>query len=183
MRIALLVLMTALATPASAEPPPPEAAAPVALDLRIPHLQRQPLLDRAHPGELHITSTPTGATVLLDGVEVGQTPLSLRASAGFHDLRVIDVGRRMAQRSVLVQPGTTLEVQLRTTLIAVPAELSLANAVLGAATAALAIGMGGLQDSSSPATELPGLATGGDLLRCGLRCGDKRATPPLTPAP
>ena len=61
-------------------------------------------------GTLRVVSTPPGARVLLDGVAVGTTPVTLRASAGEHLLRLERDGYRRHSTSVRVVTGRTINV-------------------------------------------------------------------------
>ncbi len=57
-------------------------------------------------GTLNVTSTPAGATVILDGMEVGKTPMDLHnIPQGKHFLGVVMPGHEMYSRLVEVGPG------------------------------------------------------------------------------
>lgn len=56
-------------------------------------------------GALLVTSVPTGALIMLDGKEVGRTPLSLHVKAGPHHLDGF-YGERVKQQIVNVQPDS-----------------------------------------------------------------------------
>ena len=66
----------------------------------------------AQPGKIRIESDPTGATVFVDGVEVGKTPAEIdKVEAGSHALKVVPAegsGRAEWTRNVEVKPGETL---------------------------------------------------------------------------
>jgi TonB family protein len=58
---------------------------------------------------LHVVTEPPGAAVLLDGAEVGRSPLALPSVApGSHTLRVSREGFAPAELSFVLQPGMTL---------------------------------------------------------------------------
>jgi hypothetical protein len=62
-------------------------------------------------GYLTLTSDPAGATVTIDGVEVGQTPIEkLELPAGVHDVVLKLDGYKDEELSVSIQAGKTLEV-------------------------------------------------------------------------
>jgi hypothetical protein len=56
-------------------------------------------------GTLLVTSTPTGATLLLDGHDAGRTPTSLQLSPGQHRLDAF-LGSQVQQKIVHVQADT-----------------------------------------------------------------------------
>ena len=59
-------------------------------------------------GTLSVTSTPADATVFLDGVEKGITPLTITGvSAGLHQLRVTRQGYEEYSATVRIWPGKT----------------------------------------------------------------------------
>ena len=70
-------------------------------------------------GTLALTSTPAGATVTVDGLYRGTTPLELALTAGEpHRLRLTLSGHRPVEQAVEVEPERTRELAL-----ALPAEL------------------------------------------------------------
>ncbi len=66
---------------------------------------------RAEVGVITLTSTPPGATVLIDGRQVGVTPLTYSVPAGDHAIEVRHAGAA-ASRTVTVTTGETAEVAL-----------------------------------------------------------------------
>ena len=66
---------------------------------------------RAEVGVITLTSSPPGATVLIDGREVGVTPLTYSVPAGDHAIEVRHADATAA-RTVTVKTGETAEVAL-----------------------------------------------------------------------
>ena len=75
--------------------------------------ERSELLSKV--GQLEITSTPTGATVLIDGASVGQTPLSppRPVDPGKHAVVVEMEGFAPYRREVTVTSGATLQLEAK----------------------------------------------------------------------
>ena len=92
--------------------PPPSAMAP------------------AGTGVVEITAGVDGATVFVDGREVGPAPQRVDLEAGSHDVRVEKKGLQTFELEVHVVPGRTLEIEAR--LAAVPPRLSVTADVAGA---------------------------------------------------
>jgi len=65
-------------------------------------------------GAVNVSSTPTGADVLLDGTFVGDSPATLKLSLGKHTITVKMTGYTDWTREISVQSGS--EVQLTATL-------------------------------------------------------------------
>lgn len=63
-------------------------------------------------GGLSINSRPAGATVNLDGKDVGQTPLAVEALHGTRQVEVLKDGWKPAKQAVEVQAGTTTTVPI-----------------------------------------------------------------------
>ncbi|HNF96910.1 MAG TPA: PEGA domain-containing protein [Pseudomonadota bacterium] len=66
------------------------------------------LVHKAHmrkTGLLEITSMPPGATVRLNGMRLGQTPLTVTTFAGEHRIEVVKPGFVRYQLDVVVEPG------------------------------------------------------------------------------
>lgn len=61
---------------------------------------------------LNITSTPTGAAVLLDNQTLGVTPISLEADAGTHDLKVLLMGYIQQDITVEAAEGETKYIEV-----------------------------------------------------------------------
>jgi hypothetical protein len=62
-------------------------------------------------GSLYVDSNPRGATVLLDGRSVGQTPLRLGdVAVGSHTVRLELAGKKVWSSSTHVTPGETARV-------------------------------------------------------------------------
>jgi hypothetical protein len=97
--------------------PSPAAAAPAAAAPR----SRPSPPERAAPerGRLLVRSTPAGARVLLDGRDVGETPLTLSSvDFGTHVVRIAHQGYVAAERRVRIrsaQPAQSIEVELAAT--------------------------------------------------------------------
>ncbi|MBP5771620.1 MAG: PEGA domain-containing protein [Bacteroidaceae bacterium] len=83
-----------------------------------PNLSETFQLDVPTPivGSIFVNSKPLGATIQLDGKEVGNTPKEVReVLIGTHTVRVIHDGYRVEQQTVKVEEGKTaeLDIQLR----------------------------------------------------------------------
>ena len=64
-------------------------------------------------GRLMVLSVPPGATVILDGLEVGRTPMTLDAVVkGRHSLQLVLQGFDDEQREVIIEPGREHPVHL-----------------------------------------------------------------------
>jgi len=91
--------MSRTAAPAAARTPPP-ARAPA-----------RPAAPDVYTGSLYVDSRPRGATVFVDGRNVGQTPLSLPEIAiGAHVVRLELAGKRTWTSSTRVVAGETARV-------------------------------------------------------------------------
>jgi hypothetical protein len=66
-------------------------------------------------GALRVTSSPTGATVSIDGDNVGTTPWQGELSQGEHRLRVSHAGYSPVEQRVSIPAGERLEQSLRLT--------------------------------------------------------------------
>ncbi|HNQ34997.1 MAG TPA: PEGA domain-containing protein [bacterium] len=66
----------------------------------------------AADGYLHVTSTPAGATVLVDGKEAGKTPLLTTAAAGKHAVLVTLENYKNATQSVTIVAGQVARLDL-----------------------------------------------------------------------
>ncbi len=81
-------------------------------DPRVPEMTRWRELC-ARTGGLRVESTPSSVSLRIDGASVGSTPYhSLSMRAGTHTLVAESPGRRSAERSVVVEPGSSLAVLL-----------------------------------------------------------------------
>ncbi len=85
---------------------------------------------RTGTGVVEITAGVAGATVFVDGREVGPAPRRVDLEAGSHDVRVEKEGLQAFELEVHVVPGRTLEIEAR--LDAVPPRLSVSADVPGA---------------------------------------------------
>jgi hypothetical protein len=63
-------------------------------------------------GRIKITSDPAGITVLLDNAAIGVTPIERDVPAGEHKLRLVRDGRTGEPKSVKIESGTVVEVEL-----------------------------------------------------------------------
>lgn len=103
----------------------------------------------ARMGYLVASSTPTGASVEVDGRVVGQTPLRHLVAAGERRVRVLHDGYVPAEETVVVAPSEehTLEVELVAAEAVAPPppvtreEPSFLNWILGGGLAALGVGL------------------------------------------
>jgi len=68
-------------------------------------------------GKLVIKANAPGAKVVLDGEEVGKTPLSLDAKPGKHTLKVVAESYLPIERFVAVEPGKTEELSVALVLV------------------------------------------------------------------
>lgn len=92
---------------AQAEPPPQPSAPP---SQPAPQRAPEPTVRQIQAGDLRITSSPSGATVLLDGREIGTTPLAVDGLvAGRHTIRLSKSGFETVSRRVTVRPSTVVE--------------------------------------------------------------------------
>lgn len=68
--------------------------------------------ETVHPrSHIAVYSTPPEATVVLDSVEVGETPLRGPIEAGTHDLQLRREGYHSTSRSFTIERGETLEIR------------------------------------------------------------------------
>jgi hypothetical protein len=79
-------------------------------------------LGRERPAHLSVTSDPPGAAVLLDGAPFGVTPTrAIEVPAGQHVVRVESDGYKPEEKTVTVEEGGSLEVDIALTAIPPPA--------------------------------------------------------------
>ncbi len=90
--------------------------------------------------QLTIISAPAGATVLLDGREVGEAPVTVPAAHGPHSVEVLGAGGRVARRNLSVDGDRTLELSL----VASADEGRSTGFWLGVGTGALAVAAAGV---------------------------------------
>jgi hypothetical protein len=109
--------------------PPPERPAPGGVTTPTPPPEPPPSA-AAGTGVLDISGTVDGATVAVDGRELGLLPRSVDLGAGPHTIRVEKEGYRTFEREVHIVPGRTLEIEAR--LDVVPPRLSVDADVPGA---------------------------------------------------
>ena len=65
-------------------------------------------------GSIYVNSSPLGATIQLDGSEVGQTPKEIKnVIIGSHTLRVVKEGLRAEEQKIEVAEGETTEVDFQ----------------------------------------------------------------------
>jgi hypothetical protein len=86
-------------------------------------LQKRAVEQTKAPGasyRVEITSTPRGATVRIDGVESGQTPLQTDLPAGKHTIVVHDTGWNDEPRILVVTPEGPNQLEVALTAAAVP---------------------------------------------------------------
>jgi serine/threonine-protein kinase len=88
--------------PAPVPPPKPDAA--------------KPTNATAAPGRLLVRSTPSGATVVLDGREHGETPIAIRdLTRGTHRVRLVRDGYAPVERQIVItasQPAQSLLIPM-----------------------------------------------------------------------
>lgn len=61
---------------------------------------------------VHVTTTPAGADVILNGTYMGHTPYDLQVTQDYHELQLELAGHESWQRRIKVQPGMAIEVSL-----------------------------------------------------------------------
>lgn len=89
-------------------------------DPRVPEMTRWRELC-ARTGGLRVVSTPPAVSLRIDGASVGSTPYhSLSMRAGTHTLLAESPGRRSAERSVVVEPGSSIEIHLALPAVQTP---------------------------------------------------------------
>jgi serine/threonine-protein kinase len=71
-----------------------------------------PASNAAATGAVTIESTPTSASVRLDGTFIGTTPLTARATAGRHQVTVLKEGFTEASSSIETKSGETVKLSL-----------------------------------------------------------------------
>jgi len=104
--------------------------------------------------QLTVESRPDGATVLLDGREVGVTPLTVPTAQGAHRLELRAEGMMRAAKTVELATDDTVRVQL------VPAGVSVAPGGQRRSTGFwLGVGTGGLAVAASGVSTYYGLET------------------------
>jgi hypothetical protein len=81
-------------------------------------------------GELTLSTRPAGARVLLSGQPVGSAPITLPIGAGTHRVEARSQGHRPAARTLSVEPGQKLKLEL--SLVPEEARLSVTSEVAGA---------------------------------------------------
>lgn len=91
---------------------PPESAPPKEEKLAVVPTQ----------GILKIESVPSGATVIIDGKELGVTPLAISLPAGSHEVQWQQTGYRTANDAVDIKVGETLSTRIVLTSVPAPAE-------------------------------------------------------------
>jgi len=86
-------------------------------------------------GRLQLTSTPAGARVLVDGLQVGVTPLSYDLAVGNHVVAVVQDGYAVETREVGISRGETakLDVPLTRTASAPSRAIPIAVTISGVA--------------------------------------------------
>lgn len=82
--------------------------------LRLAELLTQAINEDAarERGELDIATTPSGATVLVDGIELGTTPYHRQAYAGRHEVSLRLGGFQSRKVATAVQPQQTARLQI-----------------------------------------------------------------------
>lgn len=99
-------------------------------ELELGELVKRPIR-QAVTGTLKITSDPPGATVVLNGVEVGRTPYEdTFVPAGGQRVNLLMAGKSMVERQVKVEPGKVCELTIK--LEAQPATLIIDSTPPGA---------------------------------------------------
>jgi hypothetical protein len=87
----------------------PAGALAVALLLAACHPERS----IPHGGQLYVTSTPSDATVIFNGLEMGRTPATIMdGPAGEHLLILRKTGYREARKTVIIQPNERRSIDM-----------------------------------------------------------------------
>jgi hypothetical protein len=106
-------------------------------------------------GSVYVSSTPTGATILLDGTSKGTTPATLSGiSTGTHTLVIKKTGYTDYQTSVTVSAGKTVSVAATLQALTASGSISVSSSPTGAT-----ILLDGTSKGTTPAT-LSGISTG-----------------------
>jgi serine/threonine-protein kinase len=102
-----------MATVPDAAAPPATAADAAPADRNPPRRRDAAAAEPRAPGHLSIRVVPW-ATILVDGVDAGETPKTLTLPAGRHEIRLqnLELGRTET-RSVTIEPGKTADIRLR----------------------------------------------------------------------
>ena len=92
----------------------PEGSEPIALASEgPPSPPAQPARSAPTTGELRVSSSPSGATVLLDGRRIGATPVSVSGlRPGRHSLSIRRRGYETSVRPVDIRPGGVFEAAI-----------------------------------------------------------------------
>jgi serine/threonine-protein kinase len=106
----------ALAADSDPDPPSPRivprAAEPLEVRRDVPEVTiASPPVEAE--GRLTVETSPAGARVLVDGAEVGRTPLrNAQVARGEHELRVELEGHLAQERTITVEPGESVAIPL-----------------------------------------------------------------------
>ncbi len=104
------------------------------------------------PGSLTVQTTPPGIEVLIGGVPVGKTPLTVSLPAGPHRLQVGTAGQRRDIEVNMVS-GATIQHNLEIAAATAPAQLPAAGSLqVQTDTPAMAITVDGVERGVSPLT-------------------------------
>lgn len=102
--------------PAAAPAPAPPAAATRTPTARVPTPVAPPRAPAVDTGRLLVRSSPAGARVMVDGKDVGVTPVTLRdVNRGAHTVRLTHEGYRSTERRVTIsatRPSQSLQLDL-----------------------------------------------------------------------
>lgn len=91
------------------------------------------------PASLNVTSTPSGATVSIDGTaKPGETPATLSVTAGAHHISVMKPGYEVFETDVTARPGQKLDQTVELKPKSADSVLGPAGAAAGAAAPAAA---------------------------------------------
>jgi hypothetical protein len=67
-------------------------------------------------GRLALRSKPAGLTVILDNENIGITPVEREVPAGIHTIVLMSSGRKVAERTLKIQPEVTAEIMMPVTM-------------------------------------------------------------------
>ena len=96
-------LQLSFMTPARAQTTPPETAPAAKVDAA----------SDATTGQLEVATEPPGARVLLDGQELGMTPVRKEGLAtGEHEIQVEQQGLQAFTRKVVIRQGETMRIDV-----------------------------------------------------------------------
>ena len=121
-----------------------------------------PLTNQPVTGSISARSTPTGATILVDGVNKGTTPITFTGiSAGSHTIVLKKTGYTDYSTSVTVTAGQTASVSATLTNQPVTGSISVSSSPTGAS-----VYLDGTYSGKTTPTSITGVTAGSHTVRC-----------------